>query len=804
MKKHAFLIPLTLVYMSCPPAVIYQQNTGSSDETYKEYPITIDVPDGDISRGVEVFEAEVSVYRMNNRTDTALRLDKTYNLIIQEAGGQRITRIDYTDDCPIEYRSIIFNNDSIVLFNPETEEINQKIDINQPENPAYRLLSSQNYLSKINLSLIRQEAKRIALDIETDNTNTLTLAIPPELAQLTHGERRMSTKIAFDVKDEVLASTETVTMTAGGTLVTITVTPRYEMVNGVPIKTGQTTVTKTDVPQTAEVPYEGVIYNDPDDIPTMSREEYESLMRQGLLYEKTGLVFGDPNDLSYIETEVELYNTVKVNHAPAMAYRLPSWLKAIVTIVYPPAGVALIIADALVDTTITSPSVPILPPAPDGDRGQEGDPIKKEFPSEKLDGEVLLAKVSSENIGNMHYYYFDGFDFNDYKASPYGITDIIQDEYQAIRRGGKYINKDSGKQLEVNESNGDYVIVGHSEGGLRALAYATYLKKHDENEYKNLKGVITISGANKGFKALEGGIPVFKYKVYSMIDVLANGIIALDVLNIAPSITYLYRGNFSSASVANYTLNNPVVNFFLHFMPDPVSNYIVPVLSTNNYDTVAEIRDMVPFSRFANTYVADIDVKVKSYVVGTVIALELSPYPHFVAKNVYKYYTVYTNEIIQFDETLAVAYINGTDNNFVGMIEDYLGSDVIKTIIVLAAGFEFAENIYSGINQASHGLSDLFTDTLRSRHNARRAKEMFMNFNGAMHDLLGSPNNDSLLAVESMHYQSGNVLGVEEIKKRHNNIMKYIEEEKKETKNEMDETRVAVKKYLGKLLGENQ
>jgi len=58
MKKHAFLIPLTLVYMSCPQALIYQQNTGSSDDSYKEYPIS--------------------------------------------------------------------NNDSIVLFNPETEKINQK------------------------------------------------------------------------------------------------------------------------------------------------------------------------------------------------------------------------------------------------------------------------------------------------------------------------------------------------------------------------------------------------------------------------------------------------------------------------------------------------------------------------------------------------------------------------------------------------------------------------------------------------------------------------------------------------------
>ena len=824
-----FLIPLTLVYMSCPPAVIYQQNTDSSGGTYREYPISIEIQGGDISKGVEVFEAEVSVYRMNNRTDTSLRLDKTYNLIIQEAYGERITRIDYTDDRSAENRSMISFGDTVLLFNPETEEVSQKININQPQNPAYRLLSSQNYLSKINLSLIRQEAKRIALDIQTDDAHTLTLALPPELAQLQHGDRRISSKVAFDVKDEVLASSETVTMTAGGAMVTVTVTPRYEKVDGIPVKIGQTTVTQVDIPQTLDVPYEGVIYNSPDDIPTISREEYESLRREGSIYEKAGLVFGNPLDLSYVETEVELYNTVKVNHAPVMTYKIPALIKVVVFFVSPLAAAVLIIADAIIDATVTSPVMPspppvtpsqppVAPPVPNGYQGKEEKPVIEEIPTTEpeLAGEILLARVESKTIKKTNdsgeteersFYYFHGFDFDNYKASPLGITDIIQDEYEAIRRGGEYYNKDSGGKFNIVKPQGPYVIVGHSEGGLRALAYASYLKQYypHEEEYRNLKGVITISGANKGFKALEGGIDVFKYNLYSFIDVIANGLNALDVLDIEPSFVYLYKGNFSSEAVTRYSLQNSVVRFLLTYLfPAPLKNYVVPVLSTNDYDSVAEIRDLVPFSTFANTYVADADVTIVKCVTETVERLKLFPFPHIVNEDVYGYYSLYSNETIQFDESLPVGYIIGTDSDTIGLIVDLEQRAFAEVaILALAACFWSAEDYYSAVNCASLGLANLFTDTLRSTQNARKAKEMFKDFNGAIHTrLLGSEAkaNDGLLAHESMKYNSGKVVDKDNEGKRKfpvNHIeIKEIENEVGET----TETWKMVYEYVGGMI----
>lgn len=787
MNRLALILIPTLLYTACPQVTVYQH--GPSGGAYREYPVSIEIPDGDLSTGVEVFEAEVSVYRMNNRTDTSLRLDKTYNLVIQEAYGERITRIDYTDGRPAAYRSMISIGDNVVLFNPETEEISHKINIDQPQNPAYRLLSSQNYLSKINLSLIRQEAMRIALDIQTDNASTLTMAMPPEMAQLTHGDRRISSKISFDVKDEVLASTETVTMTAGGAMVTVTVTPRYEKVNGVPVKIGQTTVTQVDMPHIPDAePYEGVIYNSPDDIPTISNTEYESLMQQGLIHEKTGLVFGDPSDLSYVETEVELYNTVKVNHAPAMAYKLPSWLKAVVSFLCPPLGTVIAVAETIEGLIKgNQPSNTPAQPVPNGHNGTEGTPAPVEPSATPLNGEELLAKVRSAQINGLHYYYFDGFGFEHYKASTQGITNIIQDEYRAISRGGKYKNRDTGKITEIAKSSGPYAIVGHSEGGLRSLGYATYLEREQPAEFKKLKGVVTISGANKGVKAFEGGIDVFKYKVYSDIDAFVNGLNSLNVLNIKPAYADLYQEEYSTAALVNYTLQNPMVRFLLNLFHDPLSNYIAPTLATTNYDTVAELRDLVPFSAFANTYVADAKVEIKKRVTGSVEKLKIFPFPYIVNENVYEYYSVYYDEQIQFNKNLPVAYIIGTDSNIRGMIGDS-EPGLLKVIDGLAGAFEFAEGYYTAINYLSLGLADLFTDTLRSRKDARRAKEMFKDFNGTVHRLLGSKENDCLLARESMYYKSGNTLGKTYVAANHAKVAEH------------EDTKRAIGVYLAEML----
>ena len=85
-------------------------------------------------------------------------------------------------------------------------------------------------------------------------------------------------------------------------------------------------------------------------------------------------------------------------------------------------------------------------------------------------------------------------------------------------------------------NNEDYAIVGHSQGGLRALAYANVIKQKAEQEtdpemkakyqnaYDHLGAVITVSGIDKGIKLLEGGIGNVRAKALEKVDVLWKGV----------------------------------------------------------------------------------------------------------------------------------------------------------------------------------------------------------------------------------------------------------------------------------------
>ena len=93
------------------------------------------------------------------------------------------------------------------------------------------------------------------------------------------------------------------------------------------------------------------------------------------------------------------------------------------------------------------------------------------------------------------YIFFEGFDFNGYKAESDGIEPMLEKTLELLQ---KYY----GKNGEV-AANHPFVFVGHSQGGLRALTMSTYLKKNDKELYKQLKGVVTLSGIDQGLKFLE-------------------------------------------------------------------------------------------------------------------------------------------------------------------------------------------------------------------------------------------------------------------------------------------------------------
>jgi hypothetical protein len=237
-----------------------------------------------------------------------------------------LTRIDFDYDSGIPFRSVISDGDEAVIFNPSTDEISYRLAINDSQTPLNRIFGRQHIFSRVNLSLIREEARRLSLDMREeseDGANILLLELPPALIPQNGLDRIISSRIAFDIDRETLLETEVVMEREDGAIVTTTVTPVYEDKDGVPVKIGQISVIDSKDPNRIEgLDPDMPVYNSPDDVPELSAQQLEQMRAEGDIHEIPKMTFGDPADASYVETIYEVYQDIEINSTPEQLFRL--------------------------------------------------------------------------------------------------------------------------------------------------------------------------------------------------------------------------------------------------------------------------------------------------------------------------------------------------------------------------------------------------------------------------------------------------------------------------------------------------
>lgn len=135
--------------------------------------------------------------------------------------------------------------------------------------------------------------------------------------------------------------------------------------------------------------------------------------------------------------------------------------------------------------------------------------FSEEFNSSNME---KVSRVIYEYQDNPGYVYFEGFDFNGYKAESDGIEPMLSKTLELL----EYYYGNNG----IVGKNQPFVFVGHSQGGLRALAMSTYLKQKNPQLYKQLKGVITLSSIDKGLKLLENNGDTFRTNLYGDVKIL--------------------------------------------------------------------------------------------------------------------------------------------------------------------------------------------------------------------------------------------------------------------------------------------
>ena len=356
-------------------------------------------------------------------------------------------------------------------------------------------------------------------------------------------------------------------------------------------------------------------------------------------------------------------------------------------------------------------------------------------------------------------YAFYGFDFEGYKASPLGLDAIVKNEHEFV------------KKKEAH----DFAVVGHSQGGLRALAFATYLQNNDAAGLNNLQAVVTVSGIDQGIKALDGGLPVANAKIRrdaailtdGVYGVVTNPVLTIGLIAAAPKIF-----NIETAEDMK-NIAKKILNIITKFQP-MFEAWVKPALQATTaaaeqaiLNDYCEIRDMIPQSDFIKQNV--IESKPYSYQVQTGTTRHLR-WERETSRWGWKYWAlrwqyspVYSTYIgykhtSKLPENIPIGYIVGTKNNVLSMAGSE-EQDIRDKLNKAGTAFAVAEGIHI---VKCVGIFGLFTGSPRYAAACVKARDYCWNIDSRINDLLGSSEHDSLVAKESQYIPKsvhGKVLG---------------------------------------------
>ncbi len=360
-------------------------------------------------------------------------------------------------------------------------------------------------------------------------------------------------------------------------------------------------------------------------------------------------------------------------------------------------------------------------------------------------GKENLTRVESYPNRN-DVYFLNGYRFEELDPSEHeiGLAERVDAEidYISKRQNDK---KNNGQKL-------DYTIVGYSEGGLRALAYAKRLKEQKPNEFENLKAVITVSGIDRGLKALNGGFTPLKAKVQEDVNIIYNGLCGFAMGLPLLSMGVLIFVDFSKDKIFD----------FINEISPYLDSYITCAWNGGTYSQLAEIYDMMPKSEFIKNNVAYTDPVTYPVRVGTnyVLGIESKKvlgiriyYLVLKSEPKYDYYTSFKDKML-IDESIPIGYIVGTDSNTIGILNDIkdfnISESEVRTIANLTS---LAMYTASAANSAKYIASlGLLTTFYNAARNCSEAGNWFRSIDFELNDLKGSNENDGLVAKESQFY----------------------------------------------------
>ncbi len=366
--------------------------------------------------------------------------------------------------------------------------------------------------------------------------------------------------------------------------------------------------------------------------------------------------------------------------------------------------------------------------------------------------EESKSKVSEfKGVGaSVKTYKFEGFNFENYKLSSTGLEEIIEDEYNFIKG-----------DLDDKEK---FAIVGHSQGGLRVLGFSHYIGEKDDALLGNLSAVITVSGVDRGLKALEGGLPAVNAKIKRNLQVINRGVIGY--------VAMIPFVDFIPMSIFEDTVYDELFSLGLDKLIDDkkMKAWLKPCLDANTeekatkaLENMGEIRDMIPESDFIKRNVMETKVSIKKVRIGTKRHLVWKKVKNrwgwkywalrWVRTPVYGYKNKY-EDILGLPEDIPIGYIVGLKNNSLDMLQSFIDKKDKVNINIRAKVKSFGDKMDIAhkvhITKVCFIYGLLMGSTKYARH-CRQARDYCYNIDSNINKLLGSRENDGLVAKESQY-----------------------------------------------------
>lgn len=333
------------------------------------------------------------------------------------------------------------------------------------------------------------------------------------------------------------------------------------------------------------------------------------------------------------------------------------------------------------------------------------------------------------------------------------------------------------------------VLMGHSAGGLKAMAYASLLSQKGKKD--EVKGVITMGAPLKGFSALAQGKDNLNKKIESKINTIVGA--ADSLVDVSDSII---------STTANLILGIPLppgyINTAYQISKNNLKSILCNVVGYNVFkrplDAIIDldilgdsfVKDISPNSTFMNNYINPrASVKTAGYYRTVKIdtgfgyheaiwktkrncfGWKYSYISGWKWKKIYKTKQVWVDPTYNYypkiDKKIPIAMIVGQENDPLSALDSDAKNNVKKVMEAVKGSLTAAEvllHVRSAKYYASIFLIYKGVEYTRKAIKCSDGRKLVENYKSEYGKLLGSTANDCFITEESQHYSLNRLGGI--------------------------------------------